>query len=351
MGQKAVSHLLFYLGVLATGLLLAVALFSRQASFMPPSEGEFWPMLGLLMPVILLMNGIVFVWWMVHRRWLVALIPVAAVVLNMGYIASMIQLPDYHDGDDTYDLRIATLNANGFRRMNSPDISAAGILRVASGEQLDVICLQEYSNLREIPADSLASLFAAREMPYFVHEKSQAIASRFPILDSRYVSFPDSNNDYLWADLLVGGDTVRVVSVHLQTTGISSLLHRFRKDFDQDVPVDLVLGSLEQNSRVRATQVEQIRAVIDATPYPVILLGDFNDTPSSYTYRRMKGDLIDGFRALGNGFGATFRGMGGVLRIDYILYDDSFQGVRYYMPKEDVSDHKMVVADLRIKRS
>ena len=93
----------------------------------------------------------------------------------------------------------------------------------------------------------------------------------------------------------------------------------------------------------------EIRAEMDASPYPVILAGDFNDTPSSYTYRTMKGDMTDGFRDSGSGYGGTFRYLGGVLRIDYIFYDDAFEGIRYYMPPEDVSDHKAVVAELRFR--
>ena len=85
------------------------------------------------------------------------------------------------------------------------------------------------------------------------------------------------------------------------------------------------------------------------SPYPVILAGDFNDTPSSYTYREMKGALTDGFRRCGNGYGGTFRYLGGLLRIDYVFYDDTFECVRYYMPSEVVSDHKVVIAELRFK--
>lgn len=95
------------------------------------------------------------------------------------------------------------------------------------------------------------------------------------------------------------------------------------------------MGELEHNSSIRAGQVGEIRAEMDASPYPVILAGDFNDTPSSYTYRTMKGDMTDGFRDSGSGYGGTFRYLGGVLRIDYIFYDDAFEGIRYYMPQED----------------
>ena len=31
------------------------------------------------------------------------------------------------------------------------------------------------------------------------------------------------------------------------------------------------------------------------------------------------------------------------------FYDDAFEGIRYYMPPEDVSDHKAVVAELPVQ--
>ena len=348
MGRKAVSYLLKTLAVVFTALLLAAAVVSWRSSFIPPEAGNFWASVALLMPVILVLNLLALVWWLFCRRWVVALMPVAALAINLGYISAMVQLPDF-GSKGPHDIRVATLNAFGFRRLGSTPLTAYGIASAMKREQVDVFCLQEFPEEREFPADSIARLFASR-MPYYVAQSGQAILSRFPILDHRYVRFPDSGNDYLRADLRVGGDTVRVFSVHLQTSGISGLRHRFRKDYDRNAPVERVIVELERNSRIRAQQVREIRAIIDSTRYPVILAGDFNDTPSSYTYRRLKGGMTDGFQAVGNGFGGTFRYLGGVLRIDYVFYDDKFEGVDYYMPADDLSDHKAVVAELRLKR-
>lgn len=345
MGRKAVTYLSHFLAVVFTALLLAAALVSRHASFVEPCAGKFWATMAMLLPVFLAANLMLFIWWLVRRRWVVSLMPAAALVLNMGYIASMIQLPDYRVVDGEYDLRVATLNTNGFRRMGDTAVSAAAIARMAADERIDVLCLQEFVETRAFPADSIGKLFAPR-MPYFVRDEGQAIVSRFPILDHRYVQFPDTKNDYMWADLLIDEDTVRLFSVHLQTSGITALRRRFRKDYNRDIPVDIMFGELDRNSRIRTGQVKHIRAVIDSTHYPVILAGDFNDMPSSYTYRQMKGDLTDGFRAVGSGYGGTFRYIGGLLRIDYVFYDDHFAGVRYYSPGADVSDHKAVVAEL-----
>lgn len=348
MGRKAVSFLFHYLAILFTGVLLAAAVVSWRSSYISPEAGNFWASVALMMPVILVLNFVALIWWLARRRWGIALMPVAALAVNLGYISAMVQLPDFSEGGP-HDIRIATLNALNFRRLGPTEMTAYGIASVMKREKVDVLCLQEFPENSAFPADSIAAFFASR-MPYMVSQSGQAILSRFPILDHRYVKFPDSGNDYLEADLLLGSDTVRVFSVHLQTSGISSLRHRFRKDYNRNAPVDRVVSVLERNSRIRARQVEEIRTVIDSTHYPVILAGDFNDTPSSYTYRRLKGDMTDGFREVGNGFGGTFRYLGGVLRIDYILYDDSFEGVGYNTLADDVSDHKAVIAELRLKR-
>ena len=307
MGRKAVSFLFYGISVVLTGLLLVAAVLCRHAASVSPGEGGFWATLALLMPVVLLANVVALVWWAVRRKWIVLLMPLVALVLNLGYISAMV-----------------------------------------NREQVDVLCLQEFMDSREFPADSIGKVFA-RRMPYFLHEGGAALASRYPVLDHKYVRFADTNNDYLRADLLVGDDTVRLFSVHLQTSGIAQLRRRFRKDYNRDAPVERILGELEHNSSIRAGQVGEIRVEIDASPYPVILAGDFNDTPSSYTYHTMKGNMTDGFRDSGSGYGGTFRYLGGVLRIDYIFYDDAFEGIRYYMPPEDVSDHKAVVAELRFR--
>lgn len=348
MGRKAVSYLLKGLAVTFTALLLAAAVLSWRSSFISPEAGNFWASIALLMPVILLLNF--------AALYLVAFPP--SVGRGADARCGTGAQPGLHLSDGPasrfrqqgpHDIRVATLNAYGFRRLGPTSVTGYGIASLMKREKVDVVCLQEFIDDRTFPPDSIAKLFASH-MPWFIHQEGQAILSRFPIVGHRYVRFPGSGNDYLQADVKIGGDTVRIFSVHLQTSGISSLRHRFRKDHDRDVPVERVIGELERNSRIRAQQVREIRTVIDSTRYPVIVAGDFNDTPSSYTYRQLKGGMTDGFRAVGNGFGGTFRYLGGVLRIDYIFYDNRFAGVGYYMPQDDVSDHKAVIAELQLRR-
>ena len=100
---------------------------------------------------------------------------------------------------------------------------------------------------------------------------------------------------------------------------------------------------MKKNFVKRATQADYIRQMLDAGEGPVIICGDFNDTPASYTYRTVKGDLTDGFRDCGSGFGYTFRQLKRIFRIDYIIYSPDFKGVTYDSPNLDYSDNKPVV--------
>ena len=346
MGRKAVGYLLYQLLIVATLLLLVGAGLSLRASFVSPEQGGVWSTLAMLMPVFLVLNLAVMIWWLFRRKWILSLFPVAALAINLGYISAMLQLPDLHGQVQDDDLRVATYNVNNLRYGSTEAYTADAIAALMRSEKIGVLCMQEF------PAGSSGESALKRFddfLPYAVQDGAQAILSRYPILDHRYVRFPDTNNDYLYVDLLFDGDTVRVISVHLQTSGMAALQRHYIKEYGQDVPVETMLGTLEENGRRRAQQVHEIRTLVDSSPMPVILAGDFNDTPSSYTYRQMKADMTDGFQSNGSGFGATFRPMGGVLRIDYIFFDKAFEGVRYYIPREKLSDHRPVIAHMRLK--
>ena len=84
MGRKAVSILFYGISVVLTGLLLVAAVLCRYASSVSPGEGGFWATLALLMPVVLLANVVALVWWTVRRKWIVLLMPLVALVLNLG---------------------------------------------------------------------------------------------------------------------------------------------------------------------------------------------------------------------------------------------------------------------------
>ena len=107
---------------------------------------------------------------------------------------------------------------------------------------------------------------------------------------------------------------------------------------------------LEENFVKRAAQAEHMHKLITASPHPTLVCGDFNSLPSSYTYHTMKGNrLKDGFQTCGHGYMYTFRYFKRLLRIDYIFHSEELEGLDYFSPELDYSDHNPVVMRMKIK--
>ena len=305
----------------------------------------------MLLPVILVLDAAVLVGWLSLKRWRYALLPLVTCVFCAGYISSVVQLPALRPTKELpRDLRVMTLNACGFLYRNPPAMTVPAIARIAEREKVDIMFLQEAIAYTEFSGDSIIASFSGY-FPYFLRDGMIALGSQYPIIDHYYLRFPDDRlNDYMWADIVVDTDTIRLFSMHLKSTGISDLRRRFREESNSYAPPREVVHTLKSNSRLRVPQVDEIRQIIDTTRYPVILTGDFNDPPNTYTYRRLKGTLTDSFQAAGHGIGGTYRGLGGWLRIDYIFCSRSFEVVDLFMPADIVSDHSAVIADLRFVR-
>ena len=94
-------------------------------------------------------------------------------------------------------------------------------------------------------------------------------------------------------------------------------------------------------------QAEKLREHIVASKYPVIVCGDFNDTPNSYVYAVLSKGMIDTFREKGLGPGTTFAGDLPLLRIDYILTEKSMATYSCKVARDAVfSDHYPVFSSV-----
>jgi endonuclease/exonuclease/phosphatase family metal-dependent hydrolase len=100
----------------------------------------------------------------------------------------------------------------------------------------------------------------------------------------------------------------------------------------------------------RGIQANLVRTALDRSPYPTVITGDFNDVPNSYTYFNIKADKNDAFLQRSFGLGRTFISIAPTLRIDYILLDKQFEVKQFDMVDEALSDHIMLVADIRLKK-
>lgn len=77
-------------------------------------------------------------------------------------------------------------------------------------------------------------------------------------------------------------------------------------------------------------------------------MGDFNDTPCSYTLAQMTNDIKNGFEEAGNGLAVTYNGSFPNFQIDYILASNHFNFKSYKILKQTYSDHYPVRCNVNL---
>ncbi len=219
-------------------------------------------------------------------------------------------------------------------------------------ENPDVICMQEFF-IRDISA--LGTYFPQYPFKYY-HLLPLRSGSRFgnltmskyPIVSVGKVTFRGSTNFYIYTDIKLDSDTLRIYNVHLESNNISftSLIKRLSKTNDRSGELIELHDKLAVTNKKRAAQVDRLAADADTSVLPAIICGDFNDTPISYTYHKLVKNRKDSFREGGKGFAATYSVFWPLLRIDYILLPEKYSGKRHHTVKVPYSDHFPVFSEI-----
>lgn len=269
--------------------------------------------------------------------------------------------------DDKEDFRVMTYNVKCFGILDkNSNILREKVLETISAANADILCLQEayWSNKpADFPTlDVLSKNLKAKsvqkvQLTSFNHGLGGlAIVTRYKVVGKYTHPFDSTANGFMYVDILMEDDTVRLYNCHLQSIMISnsdielSSRHEGLNRENKDKAVNLY-SKLSEASARRALQVDTLVATLDTCPYPVILCGDFNDIPLSYTCFSILAAgnrLHDTFMERGNGSGRTFSIMGTDFRIDYIMHSNMFKCLRHKALDFNISDdHYPVVADFK----
>ena len=262
---------------------------------------------------------------------------------------------------DRAAVKVRTYNGRCFYGEDGQS-SVGDVLQLSREEDPDIVCLQEFNARLADAAAEFALLddtyesarFGRTQAPDSLYGAPMLILSKYRLLRSG-VGLTASTS--VWADLLVGDDTVRVISNHLRSTAINAsdndyiTSRRFLSDTAREVKIRSIVDRFRENSVLRAEQVDSIAHLIAASPRRRIVCGDFNDTPVSYVYRTMARGLNDAFSECGSGYSHTFRGFYNTLRIDYVLSSDDFETLSYEVLPVEFSDHHPVVVRLMKRTS
>ncbi len=352
--------------VLAINILAVIFLCGSYAA-MNVSPEKFYPLafLGLFYPAILLVNVLFIIYWVFLFR-IYFFVSFLGIVAGISVDNSLVQLKPWREKVSekkiakdslvkfaSYNVRLFDLY-NWSKNKNTRD----SILNFVQKLNTDIISFQEfYSDEKEkfIDLESLKKIF---KTPYChtyytvtlrkTDHWGMATFSKFPIVNVGAINFlTSSNNACMFSDIKIGKDTIRVYNIHFQSIHFKKEDYAFMDSLksENEKPKQNIKNSRRILSRLkkafikRAVQVDTVASHIAQSPYPVIVSGDFNDSPVSYTYKKISKNLDDAFMKSGFGLGQTYNGKFPSLRIDYILHSKVFDSFNFNTHRKNFSDH------------
>jgi len=300
-------------------------------------------------------------YWMIRLKKEI-LISLLVILLGWNHLNNLLplstnykEIPEEADPESAF--RVLSYNVRAFDRYHwtdDPD-TRTGIFNFIESQDPDILCFQEYythsSNGRR-QADLARHLNQLPESAvYFSSGPSSlqgfgiATYSKFPIVKFSRIPFNSSFNGGMYTDILMGQDTIRVFNVHLESIKLREENYAFidtvklKYNSEQFQEIRSIGARLKTAFTMRAEQATMISNYIKDSPFPVIVMGDFNDTPQSYAYRKIRKGLHDAFRKAGRGFGNTYAGELPSFRIDHIIYSDPMIPHQFKRTKAEHSDH------------
>lgn len=264
----------------------------------------------------------------------------------------------------TYNIHGVWSSANGYAASHADSLGAA-----IDAIGADVVCLQEAPPDHQMEWRKMEGFKRSLDAyPHSAFRANQRTLSRRPMrvvgspaelgLEGR---LPDA---FMAVDVaLAPGDTVRVFNCHLASLRLTK--SQIDAVSAQDVNRERARTLRETYRNLmgaflrRASEARMLARAVDASPFPVVVCGDFNDPPLSYTFHtvcqaRPGGDggapLAEARRPRRLGLARTYRGNLPPLRIDYLFTSASLRARDYVEHDLPTSDHKAISAMLELPR-
>lgn len=363
----------FYLVMIILNTFAALSLLLSYLCILIHPVTIWWiGLFGLAYLHLLALNFCFIVFWVFTSKIKLFVISMATILIGWPLIGRNIQIFEnfiLEEEIQNKNLKVISFNVQGFAQRekiqhNGEILNMFDFFRETDA---DLICMQEFATyswrdglnkevvIKHLEKTPYNHIELTTNGPTGDHYKfGIATFSKYPIIRKKLIYTDSTTNACIYSDLLIGYDTVRVFNIHLKSVNFQHdekiLLYKMLKtDYGKsDVhAVKSIIRQLSLSSFERAKQVEILCSYVEQSPYPVIICGDFNDPPTSYSYQKVRGNLKDAFVEAGSGLSTTFNiGRKASLRIDFIMYSDVFRAYNYESPRVHISDHFPVICRL-----
>lgn len=349
----SLSLLLFILDIVMVGVLFLLAAATIICVVTPNSAPErlgIFSVVVLGAPIIYMLMLITTLYWALRWRWSLAFISFVFLFIGTLSVGKYYRADFKQDADSKLPSR--AIKVMSYNIANSNNQSLVDTIAL---HRPTILCLQEYKSGAEEVWQRLSDKYTTT-----ANGKSDFSCEIFTnqriLKQGRIDSLPRFNA--IWADILVDKDTIRVINLHLQSTTITAQDiefvegHKYVLDTARNHKIKRITDKLVENTVYRSNQAKKVREFIDQNrDKKLIVCGDFNDVPLSFSYNVIAEPLVNTFVAAGSGYTYTFNGFFKLLAIDHMLVSEQFDVLSYQVDYTmDESDHYPVISRLKIDK-
>lgn len=350
------------------GANIAIVLLMLFVGFSDRIDPEQHPLLacvGMTFPFFLAINFLFIGFWMIFH-WRKVWIPIVGFLL--AYVPINIYMPMHATEEPPADaLKVVAYNVCGYGGKGTEVKNTFdSIFHFITSPPPDIVCIVEDNDTWRHSDVLFAQHFAHNELVSLRLEKASwenriGMHTRFPILRSERIDVPTETrvNGAVAFYLQTETDTLLLVACHLENIHLTNTDRRqYKEILKGEMKGDTakaegleMIGKLSGAFAIRAQQVKIIRQYIreHSAGKPLIVCGDFNDTPISYTRHTLAEGLTDCFATSGRGLGLSYNQKGFNFRIDHFLCSPDLTPYHCQVDnKIAFSDHYPVICWLKM---
>ena len=343
--SRILGKFIFWINCIAAFFLVV----SFVLPYLPPRSFPTLSLLSLIVSPLILLNIIFALYWLLRGK-LKLLLSTGVLIMAYFFFNSFIEFSSEGDANQFGStLKVMSYNVhlfNAYEQNSTVDVSET-ISEILESTKPDIVCIQEYYRNNKIDFSAYPFQFIhfkrAKNKEGVLKENvlGHAILSKYPIVNKGAFDFKSTFNNSLYVDIVKSQDTIRVYNFHLESMGVLA-----KVSYLQEADAKRLLGRMSTAFMKQQSQVEEILAHKENSPYPVLFAGDFNNTPFSYVYREMQKDMKDSYLERGNGLGTTHLFDSYPMRIDYILASETLEILNFETIRKTSSDHYPIIATI-----
>ncbi|MCF0202330.1 MAG: endonuclease/exonuclease/phosphatase family protein [Bacteroidaceae bacterium] len=346
--KKIVLYILLFINVLFCIGFLIVGYSYR----LNPIDHPLLSVSGLTFPfwIVAVLCWLVF-WVCVWEKWMYLFVSLATLLIGYAPIHKYVPMtPNKIEADKS--LTVISYNMG----LLKSDSTEAEIAEYMSQTNCDILCLQE-ANISPKMVRELS-----RFMRYYKHDTPEGNSlycfSRYPIVKEELIPYEAKTNASICYYIKYKGKVIRVINNHFECTRIG-LTDRMEMranikgaldDESKMAALKRVYNALKQSAQRRAPQAEAVAKFVGEKPEKTIVVGDFNDTPISYTHYVFDRIMTDCYAKGGILTGHSYEFGAIKVRIDHAFCSDDFIVERCQVDrKARFSDHFPLITNLNLQ--